>query len=134
MSKSATAFIRACSSGDATMVAQLLREGVAADTRDKYKLTGLIWAGRKGHVEVAKILLLNGSDIEGIDVRGRTSLFHAVTYKRYDFVEYLVSQGGNVNPVDKHGWTPLDIATSNHNVKMARLLEGLGGRRVATKA
>lgn len=132
--KITTAFINACSTGNATEVERLLREGAAADTRDKYGLTGLIWAGRKGRIEVAKVLLANGADIEGVDVRRRTSLFHAVTYKRYEFVEYLVLQGGNTNPIDMHGWTPLDFACTNHNVKMARLLEGLGARRRAAKA
>jgi ankyrin repeat protein len=131
---SPTAFINACSTGDAQKVERLIHGGAAADTRDKYGLTGLIWAGRKGRVEVAEVLLSHGADIEGTDVRGRTSLFHAVTYKRYKFVEYLAEQGANVNPVDSHGWTPLDFASRNHNIKMAASLERLGARRAATEA
>ena len=131
--KTTAAFIRACSRGDATELARILSQGMPADTRDKYGLTGLIWAGRKGHVEIAKILLSSGADIEGTDKRGRTSLFHAVGYKRYDFVEYMATQGANLNPIDVHGWVPLDFSVSNHNVKMAGILKRLGAKQIATK-
>ena len=83
---------------------------------------------------MAKTLLAHGANIEFKDVRGRTALFHAATFKRDAFVEYLATQGANVNPIDTHGWTPMDAAASSHFVKMTALLERLGGRRAATDA
>ena len=85
-------FIRACSTGKPDVVRELVGAGQPPDTRDKYGLTGLIWAGRKGQIEVAKVLLAAGADLEGKDRRGRTAIFHAIAYKRHAFVEYLISQ------------------------------------------
>jgi ankyrin repeat protein len=127
-------FVSACLNGRAEEVDRLLSDGLPADTCDQYKLSGLILAGRKGHVNVARVLIPRGANIEYPDVRGRTPLFHAATFKRYEFVEYLASVGANVNPIDMHGCTPLDIADSMHFVKMIGLLEKLGGRRAATEA
>jgi ankyrin repeat protein len=127
-------FVSACLNGRADEVKRLVAGGLAADTCDQHKLSGLILAGRKGHVNVAKVLVSRGANIEYRDVRGRTPLFHAATFKRYAFVEYLASLGADVNPVDVHGWTPLDVAATSHFVKMTALLERLGGKRAATEA
>ena len=58
----------------------------------------------------------------------------ALTYKRYEFIEFLVRQGANVNPDDSHGWTPLDFSRTSDHVKMIKLLEGLGAVGKYTKA
>ena len=123
-----TAFFRACSTRKAKTVQSLLEGSFDPETRDHYHLTGLIWAGRKGRVEVAKVLLAHGVEIDATDVRDRTALYHAVTYKRYDFVEYLAAAGANLSPIDKHGWTPLDFAMTNNDAKMVDLLQRLGAR------
>ena len=127
------AFVNACSTGNIPKLKTLLREGADPNALDQYRLTVLIWTGRKGRVEAAKLLLAHGADLEGIDSTGRTALFHAVTYRRYEYVEYLVSVAANVNTVDLGGWTPLDFSTANGDRRMALLLERLGGRRAATK-
>lgn len=86
-------YFLACSTGKSDVVADLLDGGVDPNTRDRYQLTGLIWAGRKGRIEVANLLIQRGADIEAGDARGRTALFHAVPYKHYAFVEFLANLG-----------------------------------------
>jgi ankyrin repeat protein len=119
-------YFQACSTGKTKVVAAFLDQGVDPDARDKYQLTGLMWAGRKGRMEIAELLIGNGADIEAGDVRGRTALFHAACYKQYAFVQHLAKLGANVSPVDTHGCTPLDIATSGPDPKMVALLERVG--------
>jgi hypothetical protein len=126
-------FFQACSTGKTDVVAAYLDSGVDANARDHYHLTGLIWAGRKGRIEVADLLIQRGADVEGGDIRGRTAIFHAVTYKRYEFVEFLAKLGANANPVDADDWTPLDAATSGGDMKMVALLERLGAVRKSTQ-
>jgi Ankyrin repeats (3 copies) len=125
--KPETQFIRACSSGKSDVVRGLLQSGLASETRDNFGLTGLIWAARKGHIEVAKILLAFGADLEARDRTGRTALHHAVAFNRHDFVEFIADRGAFLNPVDLHGWTPLDLAASGGQV--VRVLAQLGAER-----
>jgi ankyrin repeat protein len=120
-------YFNACSTGKASAVAEFLETGVSPDARDAHGLTGVIWAGRKGRVEVADLLLAKGAAIDAVDRRGRTAVYHAVTYTRYEFVQHAVRLGANVNPVDMHGWTPRDFAEASGDRKMVVLLAELGG-------
>jgi hypothetical protein len=122
-------FIRACSTGKTEVVRELLHSGFSPDTRDPFGLTGLMWAGRKGHVEIANVLLGGGADLEAKDRRGRTALFHAVAYKRHAFVEFLLAKGAMHSPVDAHGWTPLDVASMPSNQKSVEILKQSGAER-----
>ncbi len=122
-------FFNACSTGKVDVVRDYLAAGIDPESRDTYNLTGLIWAGRKGHVKVAEALLESGARIDAEDSRYRTALFHAVVFKRYDFVECLAGRGANVNPADMHGTTPLDNAMSDHETRMVELLKSLGAKR-----
>ncbi len=127
-------FFQACSTGKTAVVAAYLDGGIDPNARDQYQLTGLMWAGRKGRIEVADLLIKRGADIEAGDATGRTALFHAVTYNRCEFVEFLAKLGANVSPIDMHDWTPLDAATSQRDLKMVALLEGLGAIRKDTES
>lgn len=120
-------FFNHCSIGRAAEAAEMLRLGTDPEARDTYHLTGLIWAGRKGRIEVAEALLSFGANIDAVDLRKRTALSHAVAYKRRPFVKYLIERGAAVNPVDVHGWTPLDIALSDRDEQTAALLRSHGG-------
>jgi ankyrin repeat protein len=121
-------FFNACSTGKPAVVAEYLARGVDPEARDTNHLTGLIWAGRKGHVAVSEVLLEAGATINTGDIRNRTSLFHAVTYKRYEFVHHLIGRGADPNTVDTHGWSALDFAVSNQDQKMVELLSEYGAK------
>jgi uncharacterized protein len=127
-------YFNSCSGGKADAVAAFLDAGIDPEARDKYGLTGLIWAGRKGRLEIADLLLARGAGLETGDNRGRTALYHAVTYQRYDFVRHLAALGANLNPVDSHGWTPLDFSQTSHHRKMSSLLVELGGVSAGERA
>lgn len=131
--KPETAFIRACSTGKSEVVRELVDAGLSPDTRDKYGLTGLIWAARKGQIEVARELLAAGADLEAKDQRDRTAIFHAIAYKRHAFVEYLIAQKANPNLIDLHNWSPLDLATIPRNDRIMAILERAGAQRKSSR-
>ena len=101
----------------------MLESGVDPNSRDKYQLTGLTRAARKGQLDAITLLLESGADVDLDDVRGRTALFHAVCFNHAETVDRLIESGANVNPVDSHGWTPLDMARSEKNTEIERILE-----------
>lgn len=127
--KPETLFIRACSTGKSDIVRGMIKDALSPDTRDTYGLTGLMWASRKGKIEVANVLAEGGADLEAKDRVGRTALFHAVAFKRYEVVEFLVAQGANHSPIDGHGWTPLDLASTPIDAKMVEILKRFGAQR-----
>ncbi len=106
----------------------MLQAGVDPESRDSNQLTGLIWAGRKGHIEVASKFLQFGANINGEDIRKRTALSHAVAYKRHEFVLFILEKGAEANLADIHGWTPLDIAECNRDERMVEVIKARGGR------
>lgn len=125
--------------GKADVVRQLIQDGLSPDTTDGYGFTGLIWAGRKGQVEIAKVLIEAGVDLEAKDPSGRTALFRAIIFNRHEFVKFAAGRGAFLSPIDVHGYTPLDLARSVENVKKSELdrmidcLMALGAKRKKSK-
>ena len=124
--KSITRLIRASSKGDIDRVIILIQDSTLVNGKDQYQFTPLIWACRKGHLQVVKALIDAGANKEIRDLRNRTAFFHAVTFLKYEVVSFLAEKECNVNPVDIYGWTPLDFALTNHNTKVANLIKKLG--------
>jgi ankyrin repeat protein len=93
-------YLNACSTGDVAKVAEFIDAGADPNSRDRYGLTVLIWTGRKGRIEAARLLLAQGAELEAADRRRRTALCHAACYTRDAYIEFLASIGANVNPLD----------------------------------
>lgn len=64
----------------------------------------------KNDVELAKVAIDNGADIDDKDRNGNTALHYCVYYKNYELMKYLVDNGANVNIQDNNGNTPLMLA------------------------
>ena len=95
-----------------------------------YNETPLHFAAWAGHKEIAKILLLNGADINGRDDSQNTPL-HGVAHSRLsaEMVSFLVQNGANVNAVNIHKDTPLIIAASYGNPEIVGILMKNGARK-----
>lgn len=77
-------------------------------------------------VQMAKLLLENGADVDAENARSKTRLMQA----RMDeaMLRLLVEKGVTVNHIRGHQWTPLVIAAMMGNEVLARLLIGAGAR------
>ena len=81
-----------------------------------------------GHMEIAKLLILNSADVDERDGSGETPLHKAARQGYEEFVTLLVGKGASVNIKDVKSETPLDEANSGNKPEIADLLRKHGGK------
>ena len=81
-----------------------------------------VGASTKGALHVAwklnivKILVEHGADIEEVNYQGHTPLMHFSMRGNVEIVKYLLSVGANKNAKDKNGKTAYDLACTGERV------------------
>lgn len=78
--------------------------------------TPLLYAAREGSVEIARMLVDAGADIEQPDANGTTPLLTAIINDRMDTARELIRSGADVNAADWYGQTPIWAAVDIRNV------------------
>lgn len=89
------------------------------DNRGNTALMGAIF---KGHVSVAKQLVFADCDIDEENEQGQTALMFASLFDRQEIINTLIDKGADTHHVDKSGNTVADIALSQGNYELAKLL------------
>lgn len=90
---------------------------------DKSQRTPLFEAARKGHTNVATVLIRVGASLTHLNKLQRTALFYAAEYGQADMVRALIDAGVAVDHRDKRGRAPLFIAAgSGHAVVVEELI------------
>ena len=85
--------------------------------------TPLVWSVRKGHIDMVKVLLDGGTDLNKAAKYGRTTpLLEAVTEGRKDVVQLLLDRGADPNKANKVGSTPLHFSALWVNRDVVQLL------------
>jgi len=92
-------------------------------SKDFLGATALIWAARRGHADVVKLLLEAGADKEETDEMGTSALCWSVQNGHISVVKLLLKAQVDVNS-SKHAWrmTPLIIALIFGHAEIALLL------------
>ena len=103
------------------------------NVRDKFGITPLIYAVYplyRNDVNIARILINAGADINEADNKGQTPLMHSIKLKDPDRVKFLLDYGANVNATDKDGNTALThmLTKDRFNPKVATLLLDAGAK------
>ena len=62
--------------------------------------TALHFAAIYGHVDVAKVLIQNGADVNAVDVQKCTALHRGAQKGHVDVAKVLLENGADVNAVD----------------------------------
>lgn len=86
----------ACWNGDLGAVKRYVESG--GDVNGPPGSPGLMWAAYRGHLEVCKYLVERGADVNRRDVDDLGSLYVAVRDGKWDVVDFLISQGADLNP------------------------------------
>jgi ankyrin repeat protein len=76
----------------------------------------------EGHIEVAKLLIERGADVNALDEEKWTPLHFASRFGHLDVAKWLLAHGASVNSQKKDGWTPLHSAAYRGHFQIARIL------------
>jgi ankyrin repeat protein len=118
--------IDACKSGDLAAVQKLLDEGVDVDWKDIFGMTALmrVVSRQKGHVDVAKLLLDRGAQINmQHSFGGGTALMWAILFDEVDCVRLLLERGADMSIQDKRGRTAKALAKNHRHDDIVQLLD-----------
>ncbi len=91
----------------------------------RYKL-GSHEVDQHAYIEVLKLLLSNGAQVDAKDGDNRTLLHWAARIGNVLVAEFLISNGADVNARDIRGYTPLGCAYKYNNTKMSKVLISSG--------
>ena len=93
--------------------------------KDEDGWTPLHVASRRNRIEIAKLLIDRGADVEA-KVDGWTPLHLASYWNRIETAKLLLERGADVNAKDNEGATPLHLASWNNCIEIAKLLIDAG--------
>jgi uncharacterized protein len=137
----ATAFYRAVKAADLTVMRMLLDKGAKAGLAIKNGGTPLMLAagggpartqeeevvdkaGRADPVEVVKMILDAGADINAVNDQENTAVHLAAQRGSDKVVQYLVSRGAKLDLKNKQGKTPVEVAPKRTAELIAKLMNG----------
>ena len=89
-------------------------------TIDYFGQTSFHWAVKLGDIKMLELLLKYGKNINIRDKKGRTPLYFAAIYNRYDVAKYLLENNSNIHIFDNFGRSPKDVC---HDKKLIELFE-----------
>ncbi|MGA2775299.1 MAG: DUF2062 domain-containing protein [Candidatus Omnitrophota bacterium] len=90
---------------------------------DEHGFTQLIEAAKSNSLEVAKLLMDKGVDVNLKDANtGATALMYAVGHGNLDMVKLLLENKADINATDKAEQTALMIAAMNGSLEITKLL------------
>ncbi len=116
--------LTAVSFDDAPTLAALLDKGTPADTKDDDGVTLLGWAAIGNELNVARLLISRGANVNSVDKKGMTPLLYAASIDFGDsvMIDLLLKSGAEPMARTKEGLTANDLARKyNHGHLMPAL-------------
>ena len=119
------------------VLAKLLETSETAidlNAKDEYNCAPLLWAARNGHIDMLKLLLDKGADVETQGYNGMRALHHVCNSSKEKCVEILLEADANPNATDDANSTPLHWAAARGVLNIiVRLSDKGADPNVATK-
>ncbi|KAF1332035.1 Serine/threonine protein kinase, partial [Globisporangium splendens] len=117
----------ACEKGRVKSVRSLLNEGACVNAVERYgQAPPISIATRHGCVDVLRLLLERGADVDTVCDRGETPLFIATRQRDVRCVRVLIEFGATVNILSYDGQTPVSIAIYSHEIEILTVLVASG--------
>jgi ankyrin repeat protein len=115
---------RAARNGHASALATLLAFKAKHDVQTEQDgATPLHLCAIEGNISCAKMLVVNGAQIDAVDYDGSSPLIWAVQRGKREFMEWLLRNGASANLPDNQGRTPLIwAATKNDSPALINIL------------
>ncbi len=85
-------------------------------------------AAEKGHMDIVKLFLDKGADVNAIDTRGGTALIFTAYSGHLDVIKLLFDKGADVNAKSSDGLTALMLASCAGNQDIVRMLLDKGAK------
>jgi ankyrin repeat protein len=102
--------------------ATLGTSSITRDSTEQFKLNSmLLTASSRGHVNLIKMLLANGADVNTSDSKGKTPLLLAIQGGHLDAFQ-CIRTGGNMQAVTKSNQTALHLACYSGNTALVELV------------
>ena len=80
-------------------------------------LTPLMFAARQGDLEITRLLVENGAEVNGVSGDGKNALALAIFNGNYAVASFLVDRKADVNQADAQRFTPLFWAVDRRNME-----------------
>ena len=92
---------------------------------------GIAWAAIANRVEMARLLIERGADVNHVDKKGMTPLLYAASIDFGDsaMIDLLLKSGARATARTKEGLTALDLARKYKHAHLLASLEGLRAAR-----
>ena len=126
-----------CKKVELSCIEQLLQKGADVNYKSKSNgFTSLHYATSSGSVDVVKLLLDKGADINALDNKGTTPLMLAVKNNSLPIAKLLLERGADVNLRDKHKKNAMSYAKGifTKKKKMIQLLQSADNISPVNKA
>ncbi len=106
------------------MIEHLIERGAKVNQQNESLKTALMLAAFYGKLQLVKILRQYEASYKLRDNSGMSALHYAIDGGNCDTIEYMITDGADINDVDTvNGWTPLLRAASlNASADVARVL------------
>jgi hypothetical protein len=124
----ANALFRATEDGDVDTVKSLIEKGTDVNERNQFGSFALNSAAVKNNLELLRLLIDSGGNVNLQSWSGDTPLICATKYAggKEKTVTLLLDAGSDVSLKDEDGKTALDYAREKRQVKEIELLENSG--------
>ena len=115
--------ISACKGGDIEAVKTLIQAGIPLDFQESDRTwSALMFAADEGHLEIVKLLVAGGANVNLKASTGDTALIRAILSNSSLVVQFLLESKADSNLQGESGRSPLHIACAIQNVELVQLL------------